>query len=80
MKFFKQKSLRKLLVISSILLLFVIIVAPSGLEAGRRGECMRAYIKCGTNAALLSIANPSLGVAWAASCMVGYVWCLEFFS
>jgi len=79
MKFFKRESLRKIFVISSVLLLFMIIIASPGLEAARRGECMRAYIKCGTNAALLSIANPSLGIAWAASCMVGYVWCLEFF-
>ena len=79
MKFFERESLRKVFVISSVLLLFVIIIASPGLEAGRRAECRRAYIKCGTNAALLSIANPALGIAWAASCMVGYVWCLEFF-
>jgi hypothetical protein len=79
MKFFKREGLRKLFVIFSVLLLFTIIIAPSGLEARRRSECRRAYLKCGTNAALLSIANPALGVAWAAGCMVGYVWCLEFF-
>lgn len=79
MKFFKQESLRKIFVISFVLLLFLIIIASPGLEAGRRAECRRAYIKCGTNAVLLTIANPILGIAWAAGCMVGYVWCLEFF-
>jgi hypothetical protein len=79
MKFFKREDLRKLFVIASVLLLFIILISPSGLEARRRGECIRAYVKCGTNAFLLSIANPPLGIAWAAGCIVGYVWCLEFF-
>ncbi len=79
MRLFKQEGLRKIFVISSVLLLLVIIIASPGLEAGRRAECRRAYIRCGTNAALLSIANPALGIAWAAGCIVGYVWCLEFF-
>jgi len=79
MKFFKREGFRKLLVIFSVLLLLAIIISPLGSEVRRRSECRRAYIKCGTNAALLSIANPALGAAWAAGCMVGYVWCLEFF-
>ena len=79
MQLFKQEGLRKIFVISSVLLLLVIIIASPGLEAGRRAECRRAYIRCGTNAVLLSIANPALGIAWAAGCIVGYVWCLEFF-
>jgi len=79
MSFFKRKGFREFLVISSVLLFFVIIISPSGLEAGRRSECTRAYIRCGTNAFLLSIAHPALGAAWAAGCVVGYVWCLEFF-
>jgi hypothetical protein len=78
MLFLKRKGLRKFFVISSVLLLFVVLIAPSGLEASR-GDCMRAYFKCGINAALLSIANPALGAAWAAACVIGYVWCLEFF-
>lgn len=78
MEFFKRKDFKKIFVISSILLLFLIIIAPSGLEA-RSGECLRAYMKCGVSAALLSIANPVLGSAWAAGCVIGYVWCLEFF-
>ncbi|NIM91406.1 MAG: hypothetical protein GTO17_10720 [Candidatus Aminicenantes bacterium] len=79
MKFFKRESLRKIFVVSSVLLLLLVIIAPPGLEARRRAECRRAYIKCGTNAVLLTIANPTLGIAWAAGCIVGYVWCLEFF-
>lgn len=78
MAFFKRKDLRKFFVITSVLLLFVVLIAPSGLEASR-GDCIRAYVKCGVSAALLSIANPALGAAWAGGCLIGYVWCLEFF-
>jgi len=79
MSLFKRKRLREFLAICLVLLFFLILIGPSGLEGRRRSECTRAYMKCGTNAALLSIANPALGIAWAAGCVVGYVWCLEFF-
>jgi len=80
MKIFKEKGLKKCLVLSLVVFLVVLVVNPSVVKAANPegADCDKGLVKCLFTAALASFANPGLGASLAAFCVNGYIFCLEF--
>ena len=80
MKIFREKGLKKCLVLSLVVFLVVLVVNPSVLNAANSevADCEKGLVKCLFSAALAGIVNPGFGVSLAAFCINGYIFCLEF--
>ncbi|OVE78887.1 hypothetical protein BVY01_04185 [bacterium I07] len=62
-----------------IFILIVLFLFNLPLQQAFAGKCSDALLRCSVAAGLTFLGNPAVGSGFAAWCVSGYVWCLQYF-
>lgn len=76
MRTLKKQSVRKITFIVVVFCFFLLLSQPSISSAG---DCEDGLLRCGLEAAAIGMIDLRAGLAWAAFCAAGYLWCTMYY-